>query len=32
MVYRDILGNLSFRKTDGIVNITCQAKKENNAF
>lgn len=32
MVYRDILGNLSFRKTDGIVNITCRAKKKTMPF
>lgn len=32
MVCRDILGNLSFRKTDSIVNITCQAKKKTMPF
>lgn len=32
MVYRDIWGNLSFRKTDGIVNITCRAKRKTMPF
>lgn len=32
MVYRDILGNLSLRKADSTVNITCQAKKKTMPF